>query len=94
MQQSFNMEQANYTIQNLKDTKTTVSIHGNSYHNNIWLFIHIFSVIFQVDAMKIGLKDMKKAYKKVNINKIEVLRSHYHWKTNKTGNFKVIFTCS
>lgn len=24
MQQSFNMEQANYTIQNLKDTKTTV----------------------------------------------------------------------
>lgn len=24
MQQSFNMEQANYTIQSLKDTKTTV----------------------------------------------------------------------
>lgn len=24
MQQSFNMEQTNYTIQNLKDTKTTV----------------------------------------------------------------------
>lgn len=24
MQQSFNMEQANYTIQTLKDTKTTV----------------------------------------------------------------------
>ncbi|XP_075903623.1 charged multivesicular body protein 5 [Nelusetta ayraudi] len=47
MQQSFNMEQANYTIQNLKDTKTTV------------------------DAMKIGLKDMKKAYKHVNIDKIE-----------------------
>lgn len=47
MQQSFNMEQANYTIQNLKDTKTTV------------------------DAMKLGLKDMKKAYKHVNIDKIE-----------------------
>ncbi|XP_057680303.1 charged multivesicular body protein 5 [Corythoichthys intestinalis] len=47
MQQSFNMEQTNYTIQSLKDTKTTV------------------------DAMKVGLKDMKKAYKQVNIGKIE-----------------------
>ncbi|KAG7454898.1 charged multivesicular body protein 5 [Solea senegalensis] len=47
MQQSFNMEQTNYTIQNLKDTKTTV------------------------DAMKVGLKDMKKAYKNVKIDKIE-----------------------
>ncbi|XP_077592594.1 charged multivesicular body protein 5 [Stigmatopora nigra] len=47
MQQSFNMEQTNYSIQTLKDTKTTV------------------------DAMKIGLKDMKKAYKQVNIDKIE-----------------------
>ncbi|XP_028290173.1 charged multivesicular body protein 5 [Gouania willdenowi] len=50
MQQSFNMEQTNYTIQGLKDTKTTV------------------------DAMKVGLKDMKKAYKKVDINKIENLQ--------------------
>ncbi|XP_029955712.1 charged multivesicular body protein 5-like [Salarias fasciatus] len=50
MQQSFNMEQQNYTIQSLKDTKTTV------------------------DAMKIGLKDMKKAYKKVDINKVEDLQ--------------------
>ncbi|CAB1418683.1 unnamed protein product [Pleuronectes platessa] len=47
MQQSFNMEQTNYTISSLKDTKTTV------------------------DAMKLGLKDMKKAYKKVNIDQIE-----------------------
>ncbi|KAM9337383.1 charged multivesicular body protein 5 [Symphorus nematophorus] len=47
MQQSFNMEQTNYTIQSLKDTKTTV------------------------DAMKLGLKDMKKAYKGVKIDKIE-----------------------
>ena len=47
MQQSFNMEQSNYAIQSLKDTKTTV------------------------DAMKTGLKDMKKAYKGVNIDKIE-----------------------
>uniref|UniRef100_A0A3Q3W8Z3 Charged multivesicular body protein 5 n=1 Tax=Mola mola TaxID=94237 RepID=A0A3Q3W8Z3_MOLML len=50
MQQSFNMEQTNYTIQNLKDTKTTV------------------------DAMKVGLKDMKKAYKNVKIDKIEDLQ--------------------
>lgn len=78
MQQSFNMEQANYTIQNLKDTKTTVSIHGN-YNIIISDFLlTLFSFIFQVDAMKIGLKDMKKAYKKVDINKIEVLRQHYY----------------
>uniref|UniRef100_UPI00358EC6E4 charged multivesicular body protein 5 n=1 Tax=Myxine glutinosa TaxID=7769 RepID=UPI00358EC6E4 len=47
MQQSFNMEQANYTIQTMKDTKSTV------------------------DAMKIGVKDMKKAYKQVKIDDIE-----------------------
>ena len=46
--QSFNMEQANYNTQMLKDTKTTV------------------------DAMKVGLKEMKKEYKKVDIGKIEV----------------------
>ncbi|XP_068438257.1 charged multivesicular body protein 5 [Clinocottus analis] len=50
MDQSFNMEQANYTIQSLKDTKTTV------------------------DAMKIGAKEMKKAYKNVKIDKIEDLQ--------------------
>ncbi|KAF7706201.1 charged multivesicular body protein 5 [Silurus meridionalis] len=50
MQQSFNMEQANYTIQTLKDTKTTV------------------------DAMKIGAKEMKKAYKNVKIDQIEDLQ--------------------
>lgn len=49
-QQAFNMEQANYTIQTLKDTKTTV------------------------DAMKVGAKEMKKAYKKVNIDQIEDLQ--------------------
>lgn len=30
MQQSFNMEQANYTIQTLKDTKTTVREEYNT----------------------------------------------------------------
>merc|ERR1712240_891659 len=44
------MEQANYTIQTLKDTKTTV------------------------DAMKIGAKEMKKAYKNVKIDQIEDLQ--------------------
>ena len=46
--QSFNMEQANFGIQQLKDTKTTV------------------------EAMKLGVKEMKKEYKKVNLGKIEV----------------------
>ena len=46
--QSFNMEQANFGLQQLKDTKTTV------------------------DAMKLGVKEMKKEYKKVDIGKIEV----------------------
>lgn len=33
----------------------------------------IFSLpLFQVDAMKTGLKEMKKEYKNVNINEIEV----------------------
>ncbi|KAE8279766.1 Charged multivesicular body protein 5 Chromatin-modifying protein 5 [Larimichthys crocea] len=55
MQQSFNMEQTNYTIQSLKDTKTTV------------------------DAMKIGLKDMKKAYKNVKIDKLRYLVLGYRF---------------
>ncbi len=46
--QSFNMEQANFGIQQMKDTKTTV------------------------DAMKLGVKEMKREYKKVDIGKIEV----------------------
>ena len=46
--QSFNMEQTNFSTQQLKDTKTTV------------------------DAMKLGVKEMKREYKKVDIGKIEV----------------------
>ena len=45
--QSFNMEQSNFAIQTMKDTKTTV------------------------DAMKAGVKEMKKEYKKIDISKIE-----------------------
>lgn len=48
--QSFNMEQANFATQMLKDTKTTV------------------------DAMKMGVKEMKKEYKKVNLDQIEDLQ--------------------
>lgn len=46
--QSFNMEQANYATQTLKDTHTTIS------------------------AMKDGVNSMKKEFKKINIDDIEV----------------------
>jgi len=49
-QQSFNMEQANFATQTLKDTKTTV------------------------DAMKLGVKEMKREYKKIDIDQIEDLQ--------------------
>lgn len=48
--QSFNMEQVNYSTQMLKDTKTTVN------------------------AMKLGVKEMKKEFKNVNIDQIEDLQ--------------------
>lgn len=47
-QQSFNMEQANYAHQTLKDTHATVA------------------------AMKDGVKQMKKEFKKINIEEIDV----------------------
>jgi len=47
--QSFNMEQTNFSIQSLKDTKTTV------------------------DAMKVGVKEFKKAYKGINVDNIDDL---------------------
>lgn len=46
--QSFNMEQANYATQTLKDTHSTVA------------------------AMKDGVTQMKKEFKKINIDNIEV----------------------
>ncbi len=49
-QQSFNMEQTNFSTQMLKDTQTTVS------------------------AMKLGVKEMKREYGKVNIDQIEDLQ--------------------
>ena len=44
--QSFNMEQANYATQTLKDTQDTVK------------------------AMQMGVKEMKREFKKINIDKI------------------------
>uniref|UniRef100_A0A2K5JKA1 Charged multivesicular body protein 5 n=1 Tax=Colobus angolensis palliatus TaxID=336983 RepID=A0A2K5JKA1_COLAP len=52
LQWMYEQQQANYTIQSLNDTKTTV------------------------DAMKLGVKEMKKAYKQVKINQIEDLQIH------------------
>lgn len=49
--QSFNMEQANYAHQTLKDTHATVV------------------------AMKDGMKQMKKEFKKINIEEIDVCDS-------------------
>merc|ERR1711893_434317 len=47
---SFNMDQTNFAIQNMKDTQVTLS------------------------AMKVGMKEMKKETKKLNIGKIENMR--------------------
>ncbi|KAK3914761.1 Charged multivesicular body protein 5 [Frankliniella fusca] len=49
-QQSFNMEQANYATQSLKDTQSTVI------------------------AMKAGVKQMQKEFKKINIGEIDDLQ--------------------
>ncbi|XP_074652404.1 charged multivesicular body protein 5-like [Tubulanus polymorphus] len=48
--QSFNLEQANFGLQTVKDTKTTV------------------------DAMALGVKQYKKEFKNINIDKIEDLQ--------------------
>ena len=40
-QQSFNMEQANYTIQSLKDTKTTVTLLEKGQHTVLGLLSDI-----------------------------------------------------
>lgn len=52
-QQAFNMEQANFACQTLKDTHTTVA------------------------AMKTGMKEMQKEFKKINIDDIEVFLQEY-----------------
>ena len=57
-------------------------------------FLVKFSFIFQVDAMKTGLKDMKKAYKKIDINKIEVLRLCNYLKKTRQGNLMFSYIVS
>lgn len=60
------MEQSNYAIQSLKDTKTTV------------------------DAMKVGVKQFKKEYKNVNIDKIEDLQDQLEDLTEQAGEIQEI----
>lgn len=64
--QSFNMEQANFNIQSLKDTKTTV------------------------DAMEVGVKEFKRAYKNVNIDKIDDLQDQMEDMMEQVGIFMVV----
>lgn len=53
--QSFNMEQATYAVQSLKDTQSTVV------------------------AMKTGMKQMKKEFKNINIDDIEVSKMYINY---------------
>jgi len=66
MQQSFNLEQSNYAIQTVKDTKTTV------------------------DAMKVGVKEFKKEYKGMNIDKIEDLQDEMEDLVEQSGEIQEI----
>lgn len=50
-QQSFNMEQANYTIQTLKDTKTTVRATQSNQNNNFWGLFYILCFTFVIRIM-------------------------------------------
>jgi N-methylhydantoinase B/oxoprolinase/acetone carboxylase alpha subunit len=52
-QQAFNMEEANFACQTLKDTHATVA------------------------AMKTGMKQIQKEFKKINIDDIEVFLQQY-----------------
>lgn len=65
--QSFNMEQANFAHQTLKDTHTTVV------------------------AMKDGMKQMKKEFKKINIEEIDVSKSG---KLYKLFSISIIVGCA
>lgn len=66
MNQSFNIEQQNFAIQQIKDTKTTV------------------------DAMKVGTKEFKKAYKHVNIDDIENLQDELEDLTEQSNEIQEI----
>jgi charged multivesicular body protein 5 len=64
------MEQANYTIQSLKDTKT------------------------MVDAMKLGVKEVKKAYKEVKIDQIEDLQDQLEDRKEETNEIQEALSLS
>ncbi|CDW54004.1 Charged multivesicular body protein 5 [Trichuris trichiura] len=68
MQQSFNMEQSNYAIQAMKGTVMLCS--GYKFEK------FPLDTSVTVEAMKSGLKDMKKHYKQINIDKIEDLQDN------------------
>ena len=51
------------------DSFLQVHFRYSVYKKNI---TQIFHLMLKVDAMKLGLKEMKKEYKKVNIDEIEV----------------------
>ena len=45
-------------------------------NSTVRVFIHFLTFsLFQVDAMKLGVKEMKKEFKKVNLDEIEVCLS-------------------
>ena len=52
-----------------------------SFFNLIFIVIHLMMQSnvksFQIDAMKMGVKEMKREYKKVNIDDIEVSKMLY-----------------
>jgi len=64
--QSFNLEQSNYAIQTLKDTKTTV------------------------DAMKVGVKSLKKEYKNINVDNIEDLQDELEVLTEQANEIQEV----
>lgn len=90
-QQSFNMEQANFATQTLKDTKITVSRPADLLGRTGFCLtassietsasksksLNQKPLAFkcnckQMDAMRLGVRQMKQEYKKVNVDDIEV----------------------
>ena len=65
-QQTWNMEQAAMTTENLKNTVCPCFLV--LFVGLIWAFAQMATV----DAMKVANKEMKKQYKGIDIDKIEV----------------------
>jgi charged multivesicular body protein 5 len=71
-QQTFNMEQASMTTENLKNTVRPFRASANLV-NPCWP-----AQMATVDAMRIANKEMKKQYKGIDIDKIEVGPAPHH----------------